>query len=278
MSEYQPIVDAIAGLQSNAFKDYFLPIGAIATSALVGFKAAKFAIGHQEDVKAEIGKIKALNRVIMDANAMRVSLLAHKATYFNILPCNPILRVFALKPTVGDFYTPKLDEVDLSFVSSHSTVLTTEFERWSNPMYIHALFTNYKSLKMQWELFHQKRTEIESIIDDYALNQIDRDEMINGIGHPTLMKLTGLAELTINSTDQLLVELTCFCIAFPHFAKELISQEYQEKYGRIIEVRLPTASAIVDLLSLCTPVDYHVMSEIQGDTLAEIKRVYQPAF
>ena len=275
VSEYQPIVDVITRLQSNALKDYILPVGTIAASVLVGFKAAKYAVSYQEDVKGDIAKIKILNRVIMDANAMRISLLTRKNTYFNKLPANPILRVFAILPTLGEYYAPKLDEVNLCFISSH---LNSKNRRWCDPIMVHALFTNYKSLNIQWEYFYQKRAEIEPIIEDYALDNIGRDEMLDGIGHVNLMKLTNQAEMVIKETDERLVELTCFCIAFPYFAKNLVSKEAQKKHGEIISIELPTAPEIVDLLSPCMPLDIEVMAEIQGRAVDEIKHIYQPTF
>lgn len=80
-------------------------------------------------------------------------------------------------------------------------------------------------------------------------------------------------------TDDLLVELTCFLIAFPHVTKEFIPEKIKIKYQKkIIIVSMPQRESSVNMLSFCPTLDFEEASKLHLTSPQEIhsryKRIY----
>ena len=146
---------------------------------------------------------------------------------------------------------------------------------WQRIEYINTLFKNFNQIILMWnkrnESLHETLSKVK-IIDN-------PENVIGSHINDDVRLLSDLTEQLLLYTDDLLVELTCFLIAFPHVTKKFIPEKIKIKYQKkIIVVSIPQRESSVDMLSFCPTLDFEEASKLHLTSPQEIhsryKRIY----
>ncbi|RWX52854.1 hypothetical protein EDI28_25020 [Photobacterium chitinilyticum] len=272
------VVEAINGLKSNVFKDYIFPIGTLGISAFVGLKTSFYAIRYSEDVKADIHKIKVLNQTLLSANQIRSSLMAIKTNYYGKIQSHPIQRALAIPPLASTPIIPQFNPVDLSFLADQISLNNLEEHKWIRIEYIDTLFRNFHNVVQQWQLLTNEKRSVAPQLNGLMGIGLNTEQLINALGREKLCKLIDLTEQTLLLTDQLLIEISCFLIAFPDISGEFVSKQNRKRYGGMLRFELPDKSDAKSLLSACPPLDFAECASVLGTTIEELKHRYRPIY
>ncbi|EJN3357969.1 hypothetical protein J4H69_12155 [Vibrio alginolyticus] len=277
-SDVDLVVEAINGLKSNVFKDYIFPIGTLAISAFIGLKTSFYAIRYAEDVKADIHKIRVLNQTLLSANQMRNSLMAIKGNYHGKLQSHPIQRMLAIPPLASSPVIPQFNPIDLSFLADKVALESLDEHKWIRVEYIDTLFSNFDNAVQQWKLLTNEKRSLQPRLNGLMGVGLNNSQLINVLGRETLCKLIDLTEQTLLLTDQLLVEISCFLVAFPNVSGEIITEQNRKRYGGMLRFELPESADSKSLLSACPPLDFLECATLLGTTIDELKYRYRPIY
>ncbi|MEZ8703363.1 hypothetical protein [Vibrio cyclitrophicus] len=277
-SDVDLVVEAINGLKSNVFKDYIFPIGTLAISAFVGLKTSFYAVRYAEDVKADIHKIRVLNQTLLSANQMRNSLIAIKGNYHGKLLSHPIQRVLAIPPLASSPVIPQFNPIDLSFLADRVALASLDEHKWIRIEYIDTLFRNFDNAVQQWKLLTNEKRSLQPQLNGLMSVGLNNSQVIDVLGRETLCKLIDLTEQTLLLTDQLLVEISCFLVAFPNVSGEFITKQNRKRYGGMLRFELPDSVDSKSLLSSCPPLDLMACAILFGTTIDELKYRYRPIY
>lgn len=267
------ITTAITGLYSNPIKDYIFPIVSALFSSALGGLAAYYTVHTQERNRMFVSNIDAINATILSASEARDTLVSIKENYHGRLSSNPYQRIFATPYMLVNNSEVNFNVSALSFmVPSDVNQISSN---WQRIEYINTLFKNFNQIILMWNKRNESLHETLS-----KVKKFDTPENVIGSHiHDEVILLSDLTEQLLLYTDDLLVELTCFLIAFPHVTKEFIPEKIKIKYQKkIIIVSMPQRESSVNMLSFCPTLDFEEASKLHLTSPQEIhsryKRIY----
>ncbi|OEF12742.1 hypothetical protein [Aliivibrio logei] len=265
-SDIQQLVNAIEGLQSNPFKDYILPIGSVLLSGALGAGVAYYSIDRQETTKIEIGKIKAINEILLMVSEMRTILIAIKQNYHQKLTTDPIQRLLLVPPISIPEKIFIFDFTKLSFIlPAHGR------SKWDQLPFINTLFHNFNNTVDLWNIRTDEISQRRDILDSMP-NGLSKELLSHYLGEGVLINLTDLTERVLRSTDCLIIELTCFLCGFPFVVKKYVDSKILKKYGQILQVKVLENS--LDFHSLIETLDLLKMAKIQHLSIEQTEQRY----
>ena len=272
------LVAAIEGLKSNIVKDYLFPMGSVFISTLLGAGVAYYSVDRQEKTKIEIKKIETINNLLFQANDLRSGLIAIKENYHGKINSNPIARMLRVPPIILSNEKIDFNFTDLLFISPKESDST--FSKWERVEYISTIFSNYNHLINIWQQRNSLIAEILPIIKQFGFN-VDVKTLDTALGRGTIIQLSDLTEHVLHLTDELLIEISCFLVAFSNIGKTKVNKKAVKKFCDVISITLPdyqTQPIAVDLMSKVPELDYSRMSIIHGVHEQILRDRYRPLY
>lgn len=275
-NEFQPIVDALAKLESNPFIDSANSIFTAVLSTALGIGATIFTNKYQERINAETHKLRVINRTTLSIAEMRANLIAIKENYYGSLGTDPISRLLSIPPIMTSFSIPTLETAELTFLAQKVDAGNLNKNRWVRAEIIDALFTNYRSLIEQWALQTKEALAVHQILASNGIQfDINGEQLFRLLGVPAVIRLTDLTEKVLRLTDELLLELSCCLIGFPYSAKDMVKKSVKEKYGGVLFYKLPDNDFAKNIISFVPEIDMNAMANIQDLSVEEAKQRYR---
>lgn len=191
--------------------------------------------------EAEMKKIDATNKLIIQAINCFNKLLAVKDNYRKEITADPIQRVSCIRPIIMNYQIIEPNFSDLHFLTKISSKYKPDSP--ANIIFISMVFANFNSLLSAWK---KRNEEIMPIFEQVIKNSpgtsafatYSPSELTDLIGKPKIAQLINLTEHCISQTDQCILGFKEIFSELPEIVESLISTETLESYGRIVRYQL----------------------------------------
>ncbi len=216
-----------------------------------------------------------MNRLILNIDKARGSLISIKANYFNGLHSHPIKRLAHIAPIMITDTPINFDPVKLAFMAPPED---GKLEKWNNLTYIDSLFSGYNMALSAWR---HRYTTVQSFSDRVsALHSISLsiDDIRNLFNHGELSTLCDITERVITLTDDVLIGLTSLHQQVNKNAKSALSKKYLKKYCRALTISLPDNENASRILERSPRVDFNELSRIMASNPQELKARYRNSY
>ncbi len=283
-SKIELLIQAVNDLKgsSSIAKDYIYPIVIPFLSAFVGVAAAKLTFRHQERVRAEINKVNALNKLIIQVGEARSALLAIKHNYKNLSETNFIERALRIPPIIITDYKLESNASELTFLVDVDTDYdAAEYDKtWINIARVGMLISNYHQvftmLSKRNELCLDIMESIASLKERNNVttwHSVEFKSLIEVVGKTKLISFCDLTQSFISFLDDVLTEANDFMCNFPGQAREKIDLKLIKGYCSVLSYQVNDY-----LMKRTIDPDYQFIADAMGVTIDEAKGRYDFGF
>lgn len=270
------IASAIRELKSDGLKDYVFPTFLSFFSASMGVGAAvgaaRYTVRTQEHNKVQLENVNAINELFIQASSARHTLISLKSQYCLDFPANPYDRMICVPEVVVDSRLINFDMSRLTFLvpSEHDVNISN----WQRIEYINSIIVNYNNLITMWGKRNALYRSLQPKFIKQLTSEAQKINLSEVLDESEMIQLSDMTEQVIISTDDILVEVSCFLVGFPFIAKQKVDKKVMEKYRKVMQLNLPRDKESVDLLSFVKPLDITEASNLLRMPEEQIRNRY----
>lgn len=277
-TDAEMITNAIISLKTNYIQDYILPVFTVLISSILSVGVARYTVNKQEKNKIELTKIKAVNNTFLSALALRSDLIGIKSNYNNLDTDEPLIRVINVPPIMLTPINYNFDFSELSFIAPKDE---RSANNWNNIEYISSIIANYYVVYEAWKKRNDLLVPVLIRLQHLYPTGVTPSDIESSIDPTILFQLSDLTERCLSLTDDILIEITCFIIAFDFTIKGKIDKKVLRQFGNLMRPTLPNykkSPFAVDIIGRTISVNYKSLSKLHGQPIDALQKRYAPIY